>query len=62
MNGRAMYREYAKSQGKEAKEFVEIKSQGYGANDILITKSESGSEERTSLVYQDVVNFIIKTY
>lgn len=32
MNGRKLFREYAQSKGKEAKEFVEIKEDWYFIN------------------------------
>jgi len=60
MNGRRLFREYAQSLGKEAKEFVDIKSEQY-QNDTLITKSNSGKEEQTSINYKDMVHWIIKT-
>jgi len=61
MNGRRLYREYAQSLGKQAKEFVRIEPEMY-QYDTLITKDNSGKEERTSLNYKDVVNFIIRKY
>ena len=61
MNGRKMYREYAQWRGKEAREFVRIEPEMYQF-DTLITKSNSGAEERTTLNYKDVVEFIIKKY
>lgn len=42
---RKIFREFAKSKGKEAKEFVELKSEMH-QNDILITKSNSGALEK----------------
>jgi len=44
MNGRRLFREYAQSKGKEAKEFVEIIGDFY-ANDTLVTKDSKGNEE-----------------
>ena len=60
MNGRRLYREYAQSLGKEAKEFVRIDSDWYD-NDTLVTKDSKGNLEKTSIRYKDVVNWIIKT-
>jgi len=59
MNGRRLYREYAQSKGKEAKEFVKIEDEWY-EQDILITKDYDGNEERTSINYKDLVNWIIR--
>lgn len=60
MNGRKLFREYAQSKGKEAKEFVRIESEFYDV-DTLFTKDNSGKEEQTSINYKDMVNWIIKT-
>lgn len=60
MNGRRLYREYAQSKGKEAKEFVEIEA-GWYSQDTLITKDNKGNEERTDINYRDLVNWIIRT-
>lgn len=43
MNGRRLYRKYAQSKGKEAKEFVKIEADWYD-NDTLITKDNKGNE------------------
>jgi adenosylmethionine-8-amino-7-oxononanoate aminotransferase len=59
MNGRKLYREYAQSKGKEAKEFVKLEDDYYGGT--LITKDNSGNEESTNINYKDVVNWIIRT-
>lgn len=61
MNGRALFRLFAQSRGKEAKEFVEIEKEGYGYSDTLVTKDNSGNIERTSLDYSEMVNWIIRT-
>jgi len=61
MNGRKLYREYAQSKGKEAKEFIRIDSEGYGYSDYLMTKDNKGNLEKTMLDYKDVINWIIKT-
>ena len=59
MNGRKLFREYAQSKGREAKEFVEIKQEYYDL-DILVTKSNSGEIESTTINYKDMVNWMIK--
>lgn len=59
MNGRRLYRKYAQSKGKDAKEFVKIEEDYYN-NDILITKDNNGREERTSINYKELVNWIIR--
>lgn len=61
MNGRRLYREYAQSKGKQAKEFVKIEAGYFGEDDYLITKDNKGSEEKTCLDYKDMVNRIIRT-
>ena len=60
MNGRRLYREYAQSKGKEAKEFVKIEEDWYN-QDTLMTKDNKGNEERTSINYKDLVNWMIHT-
>ena len=60
MNGRRLYREYAQSMGKEAREFVKIE-EGWNETDILITKDNKGNEEQTRIDYRDLVNWIIRT-
>lgn len=59
MNGRRLFREYAKSKGKEAKEFVNIEEDWYNC-DTLITKDNNGQEERTSINYKEMVHWIIR--
>lgn len=59
MNGRRLFREYAKSKGREAKEFVRIENDWY-AQDTLITKDNSGNEEKTTIDYKDLVHWIIR--
>ena len=59
MNGRRLYREYAQSLGREAKSFVEIE-EGHYSNDILLTRNNAGEIERTSIIYKDMVNWIIR--
>lgn len=60
MNGRKLYREYAQSLGKEAKEFVRVEDEFYN-QDTLITKDGNGKEERTTIDYKKLVHFIIRT-
>lgn len=60
MNGRKMFREYAQSKGKEAKEFVKIEEEMY-EYDTLITKDNNGNLEKTGLNYKDIVHWLIKT-
>jgi cytidylate kinase len=60
MNGRRVFREYAQSKGKEAKEFVEIIDEQY-QYDTLITKDNDGIGETTSINYKDMVKWIIRT-
>lgn len=61
MNGRKLFREYAKSLGKEAKEFVEIESDFYD-QDTLITKNNKGETEKTSINYKNMIHWVIKTF
>lgn len=60
MNGRRLYREYAKSKGLEAKEFVRIENHFYN-EDTLITKDNKGNQEKLIINYKDLVNWIIRT-
>lgn len=59
MNGRKLYREFAQSKGKEAKEFDKIERGFFTTSDTLHTKDNNGYPEQTSLDYEDVVNWII---
>jgi len=59
MNGRKLFRDYAKEKhGKEAKEFVKIVNEWY-SNDTLITKDNKGSLEKCTINYKDMVHWII---
>ncbi len=60
MNGRRLFREYAQSKGKEAKEFVEIKNDWYDI-DILVTKDNKGNIEKCTINYKEMVHWIIRT-
>ena len=65
MNGRRLFRQYAQSLGKEAKEFDKIieDRESYGSDDnILITKDNSGNIEMTRIDYKKMVHWIIKTF
>lgn len=59
MNGRRLFRQYAQSKGKEAKEFVKIEHEQY-QYDTLITKDNNGNKETTSINYKDMVNWMIR--
>ena len=59
MNGRRLFREWAQSKGKEAKEFVEIKHEWYN-QDQLFTKDSKGNLEQTTINYKEMVHWIIK--
>ena len=56
--GRRVFREWAQSKGKDAKEFVEIKQEYYDV-DVLTTKSNSGMIEATTINYKEMVHWII---
>lgn len=58
---RKIFRAYAQSQGKEANEFVELKSEQYNS-DTLITKSSDKTEERTSINYKEMLFWLFKNY
>lgn len=62
MNGRKLFREYAKDiHGKSAKEFVEIQNEFYN-QDLLITKDEHGNIEKCTVNYKEMVHWLIKKY
>ena len=61
MTGRKLFREYAQSKGKEAKEFVEIEDEFYQA-DTLVTKDNNDIVEVTTINYKEMVQWIIKSY
>lgn len=60
MNGRRLFREYVQSKGAEAESFVKVEPDWYN-NDTLITKDSKGKEERTTIDYKEMVNWVIKT-
>lgn len=60
-NGRKLFREYAQSKGKEAKEFVGIEEQMYELDD-LYTKDNNGVVEQTSINYKNMVHWMFKNY
>lgn len=59
MNGRRLFREWAQSKGKEAKEFVKIKPEWYN-EDQLFTRDSKGNLEQTTINYKEMVHWIIK--
>jgi uncharacterized protein YdcH (DUF465 family) len=62
MNGRKVFREYAKQlKNKQAKEFVRIEDDFYN-QDTLITKDDNGNEEKSSINYKEMVHWIFKNY
>lgn len=61
MNERRVFRKYTQSQGKEAKEFVEVIDKFYN-NDVLITKDKNGNLEETYIDYKDMVHWMFKNY
>ena len=58
MNGRKVYRDYAKSRGMEAAGFIEIES-GYGYN-VLKTVDNQGKEEKLFINFEDVLIWVFK--
>ena len=60
MNGRKLYREYAQSKGKEAKEFIELQNE-WNNQYTLVTKDSKGHTERTAINHKDMVDWIIGT-
>ncbi len=58
MNKRKIFREYAQTQGKEAKEFVEIISEMYDL-DILVTKDNNNNEESTIVNYKSMLHWLL---
>lgn len=59
MNGRRVLREYAKSKGREAKEFERVEDDYYGAT--IFTKDSHGKVESTSLDYRDLFHWMVKS-
>lgn len=57
MNGRRLFRNYAKLKGKSAKSFKELKVNFGG--DTLITQSEDNKEENTTVNYEEMIFMII---
>lgn len=58
-NSRAVFRKYAQFKGKEAKEFVEIRS-GFYDQDNLITKGNSGQVEQTTINYKELTHWLTR--
>lgn len=61
MNGRKLYREYAKSKGLDCKEFVSVKDD-YDGYQILEYKDSSGSIQRTSVQTVSMLNWVINSF
>jgi len=59
MNGRRLFREYAQSKGKEAVSFVKIEPEQYN-NDTLVTRSNDGQLEQTSIDYKDMIHWVVR--
>lgn len=60
MNGRKLFRQYAQSKGKVAKEFIQVIPQFY-SQDIIHTRDDDGNLEITTIDYKEMVHWIIKT-
>lgn len=61
MNGRKLYREYARQvHKKEAESFVSIETEYY-QQDQLVTKDSNGNIEKCTIDYREMVNWIIRT-
>ena len=62
MNGRKLFREYAKDKHcKEAKEFIRIDNEWY-SQDKLFTKDSKGDLEECTIDYKDMVHWIIRKF
>lgn len=64
MNTRRLFREYAKSKGKEAVKFIKLKK-GFFETTVLITEDSKGYWEETPIYehdWEDMVYWIQKTY
>ena len=59
MNGRRIFRKYARYKGKEAKSFIEIIPQWYD-QDTLITEDSKGRREETMVDYKEMVHLMIR--
>lgn len=58
MNGRKLYREYAKSRGVDCAEFISVEEDYYF--DILHYKDSSGKACTLTIDYKNMVRWIIK--
>jgi hypothetical protein len=58
MNGRRIFREYARSKGKVATEFVSLDKKEN--QEILITKDKDGNVEETVMDYRNMVFWIFR--
>lgn len=59
MTGRRLFREFAQSQGKEAREFMKIIPQQYDL-DILVTKDSQGGLEETVINYKTMIMWVLR--
>ena len=63
MNGRRLYREYAKSKSLDCKEFVELKNEqsfGYGSWELYY-KDSNNNNLSTPINHKEMVDWIIRT-
>lgn len=61
MNGRKLYREYAKSKGLDCKEFVSVKDD-YDGYQILEYKDSNGVTQKTSISVINMLHWIINSF
>lgn len=61
MNGRKLYREYAKSKGLDCKEFVSVKDD-YDGYQILEYKDSNGVTQKTSISVTNMLHWIINSF
>lgn len=60
MNGRRLYREYAKFQGCDCVSFVKIDEDWYGYQDFFYLDSQ-GIQQRLPVSTKDMIRWVIKT-
>lgn len=58
-NGRRLFREYAKSKGIDAVEFVSLIPEWYN-NDVLTVKDSQGKQHNCTINYKDLIHWLIK--
>lgn len=61
MNGRKLYREYAKSKGLDCKEFVSVKDD-YDGYQILEYKDSNGVTQKASISVNKMLHWIINSF